>query len=136
MCLPHIIEPMLSIKLQRVGKKHQPNFRIVVAEKRSKLGGPPVENLGTYNPFTKNVNVDKERAGYWLKTGAISTITVHNLFVKAGVVSSSKLKLKMKKKAVSAEAATTTTPDTVQATEAQPSAEQPPAETAEASVAQ
>ncbi len=44
---------MLAIKLQRGGKKHQPSYRLVVAEKRSKMAAPPVEDLGTYNPFTK-----------------------------------------------------------------------------------
>ncbi len=44
---------MLMLKLKRIGKKHQPSFRIVVAEGRSKLGGPPVEDLGSYNAFTK-----------------------------------------------------------------------------------
>ena len=39
---------MLAIKLQKIGKKHQPSFRLVIAEKRSKLGGPPVEDLGFY----------------------------------------------------------------------------------------
>jgi len=89
---------MLAIKLQRVGKKHQPSFRIVVAEKRSKLGGPPVEQLGTYNPRTKIVMVDKERVEYWLKVGAKPTPTVYNLLVKAGVISGPKIAVKIKKK--------------------------------------
>jgi small subunit ribosomal protein S16 len=90
---------MLAIKLQRIGKKHQPSFRVVVAEKRSKLGGPPVEQLGTYDPRTKIVMVEKERVEYWLKVGAKPTPTVHNLLVKTGAISGPKIAVKIKKKA-------------------------------------
>lgn len=97
---------MLAIKLQRIGKKHQPSFRVVVAEKRSKLGGPPVEDLGSYNPRTKAVTVAKEKVEHWLKVGAKATPTVHNLLVKAGVVSAPKMVIKINKaKGEKAEAA-------------------------------
>ena len=88
---------MLALKLQRIGKKHQPSYRVVVAEKRSKLGAPPVEDLGSYNPFTKKVTLAKERIAYWLKAGAQPTVTVHNLLVKEGVVAGPKIKLNIKK---------------------------------------
>jgi small subunit ribosomal protein S16 len=88
---------MLAIKLQRVGKKHQPSYRVVVAMKRSKMAGPPVEDLGSYNPFTKIATVKKERASYWLGVGAQPTVTAHNLLVKEGIVTKSKLAVKMAK---------------------------------------
>ncbi|MDO8537052.1 MAG: 30S ribosomal protein S16 [bacterium] len=88
---------MLAIKLQRIGKKHQPSYRVVVAEKRSKLNGPPVEDLGSYNPATKQLNVAKERVEHWLKVSATPTTTVHNLLVKNGIVSGKKIAVKMKK---------------------------------------
>lgn len=88
---------MLAIKLQRIGKKHQPSYRLVVAEKRSKLGAPPVEDLGSYNPSTKAVNVKGERVNYWIKNGAHPTITAHNLLVKNSVISGKKVAVKMKK---------------------------------------
>jgi small subunit ribosomal protein S16 len=96
---------MLAIKLQRIGKKHQPSYRLVVAMKRSKIAGPPVEDLGSYNPFTKTATVKKERISYWLGVGVQPTVTAHNLLVKEGVVSSVKVAVKMKKPAVVAEAA-------------------------------
>ncbi|MBI4094693.1 MAG: 30S ribosomal protein S16 [Candidatus Liptonbacteria bacterium] len=89
---------MLAIKFQRIGKKHQPSFRIVVAEKRSKLLSPPVEDLGYYDPFTKSAAVKKERAAYWLGIGAQPTPTVHNVFVKEGILSTSKIRVQMRKK--------------------------------------
>ncbi len=90
---------MLTIRLQRIGKKHQPSFRVVVAERRSKLGGPPVEDLGSYEPRTKKVTVEKERVLHWLKTGVKASPTVHNLLVKGGVVSGPKITIKIRKQA-------------------------------------
>lgn len=91
---------MLAIKLQRIGKKHQPSYRVVVAESRSKMAAPPVEDLGSYNPSTKTAFLKKERLEYWIKTGAQPTVTTHNLLVKEGVVSAPKKAVKMPKAAV------------------------------------
>lgn len=91
---------MLAIKLQRIGKKHQPSYRLVVAEKRSKMAAPPVEDLGSYNPATKSLVLNKERVTYWIKAGAQPTVTTHNFLVKEGVVSKPKLPVKMKKAVV------------------------------------
>ena len=88
---------MLAIKLQRIGKKHQPSYRVVVAEKRSKLGGPPVEDLGAYDPRVKQLTVEKDRVSHWVKLGAQPTTTVWNLFVKNGIVAGKALAIKMKK---------------------------------------
>lgn len=88
---------MLTIRLQRVGKRHQPGYRVVVAPKRSKLGGPPVEDLGSYNPQSKKAAISKDRLLYWLGVGAKPSVTTHNLFVSNGLVSAPKLPIKMKK---------------------------------------
>lgn len=87
---------MLAIKLQRIGKKHQPSYRLVVAEKKSKLNAPPVEDLGSYNPETKKSTFNKERVKYWIGIGAQPTVTSHNLLVATGVVEGKKLTVKMK----------------------------------------
>ncbi len=94
---------MLAIKLQRVGRKHQPSYRIVVAERRSKMAAPPVEDLGSYHPETKKIAVKKERISYWMSIGAQPTVTAHNLFVAQGVISSSKKAVKMPKPVAAAE---------------------------------
>ena len=100
---------MLSIKLQRIGKKHQPSYRLVVAPARSKMAGPPVEDLGSYHPGTKAIAVKKDRISYWLGVGAQPTVTVHNLLVAQGVVTTPKRVVKMKK-AVVAETPAETAP--------------------------
>lgn len=93
----YIITFMLAIKLQRIGKKHQPSYRLVVAESRSKMAAPPVEDLGSYSPFTKKMTVKKDRIAYWIKAGAQPTVTTHNLLVKEGVLTTKKIAVKMPK---------------------------------------
>ncbi|MDP3948762.1 MAG: 30S ribosomal protein S16 [bacterium] len=88
---------MLVIRLQRVGRRHQPSYRLVVSERRSKLGGPPVEDLGSYNPFSKTIAFKQERINHWLGTGAKPTVTVHNLLVKQGIVGGPKIKISISK---------------------------------------
>ena len=88
---------MLAIKLQRIGKKHQPSYRLVVAEKRSKMAAPPVEDLGAYDPRTKATTIDKERVSHWVKMGAQPTVTAHNLLVKEGAIVGTKRGVKMPK---------------------------------------
>lgn len=88
---------MLAIKLQRIGKKHQPSYRIVVAEKRSKLASPPVEDLGSYNPFNKAVTLNADRVSHWLKVGVKPTASVHNLLIKEGATQGEKLKIRVRK---------------------------------------
>src|SRR3989344_8527038 len=97
---------MLAIKLQRVGKKHQPSYRLVVAEKKSKMAAPTIEDLGAYNPFTKAATFHKDRVAHWVKMGAQPTLTVHNLLVAQKILSTPKMAVKMKKKIKSEEVGT------------------------------
>jgi small subunit ribosomal protein S16 len=89
---------MLAIKLQRIGKIHQPSYRLVVAEKRSKMAAPPVEDLGSYNPLSKAAALNKERVLHWIKMGAQPTVTVHNFLVGQGILSAPTIAVKMRKK--------------------------------------
>lgn len=89
---------MLAIKLKRIGKKHQAFFRVIVSEKRSKLDGKYVEDLGFLNPHTNQFKINKERVEYWLKNGAQATDTVHNILVKAKIVEGPKIPVHKKSK--------------------------------------
>lgn len=82
---------MLALKLKRIGKKHQPSFRVVVDEKRSKLLGENIEELGWYNPHTKKFELNNERISHWLKVGAKPTASVHNLLITAGILQGKKV---------------------------------------------
>lgn len=61
---------MLKIKLSPRGKKHQITYRIVVAPARSKNNGKFTDDLGYYNPFTKEINIDQDKLRLWTKNGA------------------------------------------------------------------
>jgi small subunit ribosomal protein S16 len=71
----------LKIRLTRIGTTHQPHYRIVVAEARSRRDGAPVEVLGTYDPRTKGetVKLNLARVDYWLSKGAKPTDTLHSM---------------------------------------------------------
>ncbi len=73
---------MLAICLKRIGKKHQAAYRVVVKEKRSKLDGRFIEDLGFYNPHTKKAGLKRERIEHWLKVGAKPSETCKNLIKK------------------------------------------------------
>ena len=72
----------------RMGAKKRPSYRIVVKEKLSKRDGAYIESIGTYNPISGDaqVNLDAERAQYWLSRGAQPTETVRRL-IKANAKS-------------------------------------------------
>lgn len=89
---------MLAIKLQRIGKKGQASFRVVVKEKRSKMVGRFTDDLGWFNPHTNQIEINKERAMHWIKIGAQATDTVHNLFVRKGIIRGKKIAVHGKKK--------------------------------------
>ncbi len=96
---------MLAIKLKRVGKKHQTTFRVIVAERRSKLDGRFIEDLGWVNPHTDTFEIKKDLVKKWISQGAQPTNTVHNLLVKAGAINAPKIAVhKKSKKTKTAEA--------------------------------
>jgi len=77
-----------TIRLQRVGRKKQSSFRIVVTEKTLARGGPALEILGTYNPRTEpsSIRFDAARALHWLRAGALPSESVESIFRKTGVM--------------------------------------------------
>lgn len=83
---------MLKIRLQRVGKKNAPSYRVVLAEHTAPPQGKFQEILGFYNPRKKEKNFKKERIEHWLSKGAQLSPTVHNLLVDEGILKEPKLK--------------------------------------------
>jgi small subunit ribosomal protein S16 len=75
---------MISIRLKRLGKKKKPFYRIVVMDSRRPRQSRPKEIIGYYNPLkeTPEINVDLEKANYWLKRGAQASKTVQSLLDK------------------------------------------------------
>ncbi|MBU1670968.1 MAG: 30S ribosomal protein S16 [Actinobacteria bacterium] len=78
---------LVKIRLRRMGKKKQPSYRIVVADSRAPRDGRYIESLGYYNPMTEpsTIELDGERALYWLGKGAQPTQQVEKLMKIKGV---------------------------------------------------
>jgi small subunit ribosomal protein S16 len=78
----------LKIRLKRVGKKHQPSYRIVVVEAASKRDGKTVDELGHFNPLTEpeEIQLDVEAALDWLRRGAQPTPAARRLLSRMGVM--------------------------------------------------
>ncbi len=83
---------MLMIRFMRIGRKNQPSFKIVVTEKtKSSTGGRFVEEVGFYNPVTKEKVLKPERLKYWISQGAQPTPTVSNLLISEKVTEGAKI---------------------------------------------
>ena len=85
---------MLTIRLQRVGKKKLATYRLIVSEKSRDTHDRYVEQLGSFNPHAKeNSFVPKiERIKYWISQGAATSATIHNLLLSAGIIEGKKVK--------------------------------------------
>lgn len=91
----------VKLRLRRMGKKKQPIYKIVAADARSPRDGKFIEAVGVYNPLTNphSIELNEERALYWLGVGAEPTSTVKSLFSQKGVI----LKMELTKKGLSTE---------------------------------
>ena len=70
---------MLKVKLFQRGKKHQRTYRIVIAEARSKRDGKFIDDLGFWNPQTKELKINKKKLKRWTSNGAQLTEGVRKL---------------------------------------------------------
>ncbi len=86
------------MRLQRVGRKNDPSYRIVVTDKRT---GPKsnkhIAILGSYNPKMNHVQIDKTAAAEWLSKGVQPSDTVHNILVGQKVLEGKKINVLPKK---------------------------------------
>ena len=75
-----------KIRLKRMGKKFYAFYRVVIMDSRQKRDGRAIEEIGTYNPNTQpsTININSERAQYWLGVGAQPTEQVLNLLKITG----------------------------------------------------
>ena len=77
---------MLKLRLKRVGRKKLPSYRLVVMENTSRRNGKPIEEVGYYNPISKNYHFDQNKIEKWLKYGIKPTTTVLNLLKKSKII--------------------------------------------------
>ncbi|MBI4128738.1 MAG: 30S ribosomal protein S16 [Parcubacteria group bacterium] len=77
---------MIKIRLQRVGKRNRPSYRLVVIEDATAPKGRALEIVGYYNPILKTGIFQKDRVEYWFIRGAQLSRTAHNLLVSRGII--------------------------------------------------
>jgi len=72
---------MLKIRLRRTGARHQPSYRVVVADSRAARDGAFIDYLGHYNPRTDppTISIDQEKVKKWIGVGAQPTDSVKQL---------------------------------------------------------
>lgn len=72
---------MLTIRLKPIGRKKRISYRIVVSERRSKLTGKAIDDLGYYNPTVHPVEfiINQEKVKFWKQRGAILSEGIRKL---------------------------------------------------------
>lgn len=96
---------MLKIRLQRIGRRNDPQFRAVVTEStRGPKSNDFIEILGSYNPKLGKIELKNDRMSYWLSKGAQPSGTMHNFLVDAKVIDGPKINVLPQKSPVIDEA--------------------------------
>jgi len=95
---------MQTIRLQRVGRKNDPSFRVILVEaKRAAKTGNYKEMLGSYDARTDRVELKAERIKYWISMGTTVSDTVHNLLISQKVIEGKKINVLPRKSPPKAE---------------------------------
>jgi small subunit ribosomal protein S16 len=116
---------MVRIRLRRMGKRHQPSYRVVVADSESPRNGRFIENIGFYNPRNEppTIEIDAERARYWLSVGAQPSDPAARLLRKVGILGGAATEEVATQEVATEEATTQVVAETVEAQEAEVPAE-------------
>jgi len=77
---------MLKLRLKRTGRKRSPSYRLVIMENTSRRDGRAIEELGYYDPLTKNYKFDIDKIKKWLSYGVQPTEIVSSLLKKAEII--------------------------------------------------
>ncbi|TMI75545.1 MAG: 30S ribosomal protein S16 [Bacillati bacterium ANGP1] len=79
---------MVKIRLMRIGGKHKPFYRLVIADSRAPRTGRYIESIGYYNPTTEpsTIKIDEAKAQAWLRKGARPSDAARVLLEKTGVL--------------------------------------------------
>lgn len=77
---------MLKLRLKRTGKKRAPSYRLVIMENNFRRDGRPIDEIGYYNPLTKQYKFNLEKVKHWLDQGVKPTETAKNLLKKVDIL--------------------------------------------------
>jgi small subunit ribosomal protein S16 len=81
---------MLKLRLKRIGRKRSPAYRLVVMENTFRRDGRAIEEVGYYNPISKESHFEIEKIQKWLSHGAKPTEVVSSLLKKAEIINNNK----------------------------------------------
>lgn len=96
---------MLAIRLQRVGRKNDPSFRVIVTDSKWKpKTGKFLEILGSYDARKGKPVINGDRAKHWISVGAKASGTVHNMLIDLKVLAGKKINVLGKKTPIIKEA--------------------------------
>lgn len=97
---------MLMMRLQRVGRKNDPSYRIVVTDKRTgPKSGKHVDLLGSWSPKLNQFQIDAERAKDWISKGVQLSGTLHNMLVDKKIIVGKKINVLPRKTPIVSEEA-------------------------------
>lgn len=83
---------MLKMRLQRIGRKNEPHFRMVVTDQRNGVqSGKFIDIVGSYNPKAGKVELKKETITEWIGKGVQLSDTVHNFLIEHKVIEGKKI---------------------------------------------
>jgi small subunit ribosomal protein S16 len=77
---------MLRLRLKPIGRKRSPSYRLVIMENTFRRNGRPIDEVGYYNPISKQYNFEVDKIKKWLSYGVKPTETVLNLLKRADIV--------------------------------------------------
>jgi small subunit ribosomal protein S16 len=77
---------MLKLRLKKMGRKRQPSYRLVIMESKNRRDGRAIDEVGYYNPITKESFFNSEKIIKWLENGVKPTDTVKGLLKKAKIL--------------------------------------------------
>ncbi len=126
---------MLKMRLQRIGRKNDPSYRVVVTDSRNgPRTGNHVDLLGSYNPKMGKFQIDGEKAKHWISKGVQVSDTIHNFLVTQKIIEGKKKNVLPKKSPIIDEAKIKAEAEAKVAAEAAEKAAKEAAEAAKAEV--
>lgn len=79
------------MRLQRIGRKNNPSFRVIVTDSRNAATrGRHIDHIGSYDPRLDRIEIDAEKAKHWIGNGVQVSDTVHNLLVTKSIIEGKK----------------------------------------------
>ncbi len=97
---------MLKMRLQRIGRKNEPHFRVVITDQRNGVqSGKFIEIVGAYNPKLGTIDLKKDSITAWIAKGVQLSDTVHNFLIEHKVIEGKKISSLPKQTSVKRKAA-------------------------------